>query len=209
MTTPNTDTPAIKRALDAVRAARSNASTDTTSSTPETQAPSREERKALRDAERAAKEAAASADRARKAAAKEARRAEKEAEKAARLPPHTKKIERLRAKLPTLETFAETLFRDATTNLSSLQLEALAEHILLHNRVTATLRASSAPVLPVGSSVRITAGPAKHVGRVGTVVASTALHVKVAVEGEKNPVYLYRGQAELVAPTEATIATAV
>lgn len=143
-----------------------------------------------------------------KAAARAAKKAEKAAAKAAektdKKPAHMKKVERARSKCPALNGPAEALFGEITANLSAQQIDALAQHLLVHNRATATLRAAEAQPLPMDATVRITGGEAKYVGMVGTVVHTNKLRAKVAVEGVRKPVYIYTGQAEIVSEAAPT-----
>lgn len=171
--------------------------------------------KAQRDAERAQrasakaeKATAESAAKAEKKAAREAakaeRRAAKEAEKGSKKPAHMKKVERARSKCPALNSAAEEYFGDVTANLSAQQLDALAQHLLVHNRAMQTIRALQSPQLPLGATVRITGGEAKYIGMTGQVVHSQKLRAKVAVPGFKKPVYIYTGEAEEVTEGSAT-----
>ena len=143
-----------------------------------------------------------------KKAEREAKKAEKAAAKASektdKKPAHMKKVERARAKCPALNGPAEALFGEITANLSAQQIDALAQHLLVHNRATATIRATEAQPLPMSATVRITGGEAKFIGMVGTVVHTNKLRAKVAVEGVRKPVYIYTGQAEIVSEEAPT-----
>ena len=152
-------------------------------------------------------ERALAAAKAAKAAEREAKKAEKAAAKAASAgkPAHMKKVDRARSKLPPLSTPAEVTFNEVSTNLSIQQIEALAQHLLVQARAMRTHRAVSSPVIPKGTMVTITGGEPKYVGATGKVVHSQKLRLKVAVEGVKNPVYLYAGEAE---PLAAAVAVA-
>lgn len=169
----------------------------------------REAAKSKRDEERAAREAAklekAAAEEAAKAArkaereaAKAAKRAAKQDEKSAKKPAHMKKVDRARAKCPALLGDAEAMFGEITANLSAQQIDALAQHLMVHNRAMATVRATQLEPLPLGATVRITGGEAKFVGMTGEVIHSQKLRAKVAVPGVSKPVYIYNGQAEIV-----------
>ena len=136
-------------------------------------------------------------------AAKAARKAEKEAEKADKKPAHMKKVERARSKCPALNGAAETLYGEITANLSAQQVDALAQHLLVHVRETRTIRATQTSQLPMGATVRITGGEPKYIGMVGTVVHSQKLRAKVEVPGIAKPVYIYTGEAELAVETVA------
>ena len=173
--------------------------------------------KAQREADRAERAAAKAAKLATESAAKAEKRAErervkaerksaKEAEKASKKPAHMKKVERARSKCPALNTEAEMMFGDITANLSAQQIDALAQHLLVHHRAMQTIRALQSPQLPMGAMVRITGGEAKYVGMVGEVVHSQRLRAKVKVEGVKKPVYIYTGEADLTSTETATAA---
>ena len=109
-----------------------------------------------------------------------------------------KKVDRARAKCPALNSEAEVMFGDITANFGAQQIDALAQHLLVHVRATRTMRACSSDQLPMGASVRITGGEPKYVGMTGTVVHSQKLRAKVAVEGISKPVYIYTGEAEVL-----------
>lgn len=174
--------------------------------------PSAEEREAekkRRDEERAARESAKAqksgadeeAKLARKAerdAAKAAKRALKEAEKNAKKPAHMKKVDKARSKCPALNDVAEQIFGEATANLTAQQIDALAQHLLVHNRAAATIRATQLDPLPLGAQVRITGGDPRFVGMTGEVVHAQKLRAKVAVPGVKKEVYIYNGQAIII-----------
>lgn len=130
-------------------------------------------------------------------AAKAARKAAKEAEKTDKKPAHMKKVERARSKCPALNGPAEALYGEITANLSAQQIDALAQHLLVHVRETRTIRATQTAQLPLGAIVRITGGEPKYIGMVGKVTHSQKLRAKVTVEGVSKPVYIYTGEAEL------------
>lgn len=177
--TPPVVTPADKAAAAAKRAA------------------DREARKVAKAAEEALKEVA----RKLKAEEKAAKKAAKEAEKTSKGPAHMKKVDRARAKLPALTDEAAIVFSDATMNLNAQQIDALAQHLMVHNRAMRTIRANATIPMAIGTTVRITGGEAKYVGLIGKVVHSQKLRAKVAVTGFTNPVYIYTGEAEIyIAP---------
>jgi len=152
-----------------------------------------------RRAEKAAAEAAAKAERAAAREAKrEAKRAAAAAAAAGKGPAHMKKVEKARAKCPPMNEAATRLFNEATANFSAEQLDAIAQHILVHNRATATIRATQLEPLPLGSTVKITGGDRKYIGVTGKVVASQRLRAKVKVPGTDKLVYIYNGEAEVV-----------
>lgn len=165
---------------------------------------------AAKAAAKAEKEAQKAAKKAERDAAREARKAAKAAEKSdkSKKPAHMKKVERALSKLPSLNEPTQLIFNEATCNLSAQQLDALAQHILHHNRTMATTNAMKSEMLTIGATVRITGGDPKFVGMVGTVVKSRQLRAKVQVPGVEKLVYIFTGQAEPVA-VEAPIAAAV
>jgi flagellar biosynthesis GTPase FlhF len=163
--------------------------------------------RAARKAEKTAAEAAAKAER---KALREAKRSEKAAAKAAaaaeKKPSHMKKVEKARAKCPALSEAATLTFNEVTANFSAEQIDAIAQHLLVHNRAMATLRATSLDPIPLGATVRITGGDRKFIGLTGKVVASQKLRAKVKVPGTEKLVYIYNGEAEVVATRAAATA---
>jgi hypothetical protein len=161
--------------------------------------------KAEKAAAREAKIQQLKADRAARKEAKAAARAEKVAAKAAtkgdRKPAHMKKVEKARARLAPLNSEAQVIFGDVTANFSAAMIDAIAQHLLVHNRAMATIKATAAPRLPVGTQVRITGGDARFIGMVGVVTQSQALRAMVLIEGVKKPLYIYNSQAEPAAAT--------
>lgn len=150
---------------------------------------------------------AKAAKKAEREAAKAARKAAKDAEKTDKKPAHMKKVERARSKCPALNSAAEALYGEITVNLSAHQIDALAQHLLVHVRETRTLRATQTSQLPMGATVRITGGEPKYIGMVGTVVHSQKLRAKVAVDGITKPVYIYTGEAEVFLQQTVAVAS--
>lgn len=225
--TTNNKMSAIERALAAAKARKAAKSAEGTSEgeaaeadaveTPTAKVKDTDEakaaRKAARDAERAARAEAKAAEAAAKDAAKAAKAAEREAAKAAKAaekgnkaPAHMKKVEKARAKLPPMGEEMTRLFNEVTSNFPAGSIEVFAQHVLIQARALRTIRACSSPQLPLGAEVRITGGEPKFLGMVGKVVHSQKLRAKVAVEGVKNPVYIYTGEAELVTSQPAAAA---
>lgn len=217
--TPKMD--AISRALAAAKARKAAKAaaageapvTDTIPAAPPETEVTLEERaaaKVKRDEERAARKAAKAEKEAAEAAAKAERKAARAAKKAAKAtapdvkkgPAHMKKVDRARSKLPALAAEATRMFEDATANLSIPQIEALANHLLVQARAMKTLRAADITPLPLGATVRVTGGDPKYVGAVGEVIHSQKLRAKVRLPGmpEGKYVYIYTGEAEVVAP---------
>jgi hypothetical protein len=173
----------------------------------------REIEKARRDAERVVRlntkaekaRAAALEQETRKAArdaAKAERRAVKESASTEKKPTHMKKVDRARSKCPLLNSEVEKIFGEITANFSAQQIDALAQHLLVHNRATATLQAAESKPLPMGAIVTITGGETKFIGLQGKVIHTNKLRAKVDV-GFRKPVYIYTGQATLVSTTVA------
>lgn len=138
------------------------------------------ERRAQREADRTAKSAERAKEREARAAAKGNSRGSA----------HMKKIETARSKLPSLEAHAANIFADATSNLTTTQLEALAVHLQFHNRLAATTAAPTKPI-PVGTQVTIVGGEHRFVGKVGTVVKSQKLRSFVSIPGSKRDHYTF------------------
>ena len=195
--TSNVNISAIDRALAAAKARKAAKDSVNDESTPMPRKAEKVEPKVKVD--RAEKDAAKAARKAERDAAREARKAAKEAEKANKKPAHMKKVERALSKLPSLNEPTQLIFNEATCNLSAQQLDALAQHILHHNRTMATTNAMKSEMLRIGDTVRITGGDPKFVGMVGTVVKSRQLRAKVQVPGFDKLVYIFTGQAEPVA----------
>lgn len=194
----NTNLNAIERALAAAKARKaaresldgtSSAETLTAAPTPKAPKPPKDE----------AAEAARAAAKATRDAERAARKAAREAEKSSKSPSHMKKVNRAREKLPPMDDATQLSFNEVIGSLTALQIATLSQHLEVHNRAEATLRASASRPLPLGASVRITGGDPKHVGLTGTVVHSQKLRAKVEVAGFKNPIYIYTGEAEVVA----------
>ena len=171
--------------------------------------------KAAKAAETAAKLEAAKAE----AAAKKAQRAEERAAaKAAKLAEiaakradakrvaHLRKVENARSKLPALDGPTTAAVVDLTTKFTAAQLEALAQHLMVHARTERTVRSvATGAAMAVGDTVTVVGGAAKHVGAVGTLVVVNKLRVQVKVDGVAKPLYLYRAD---VAPVAADTAEA-
>lgn len=160
---------------------------------------------AAKAAAKVEKEAQKAAKKAERDAARAARKAAKAAEKGDKKPAHMKKVERALSKLPGLNEPTQLIFNEATCNLSAQQLDALAQHILHHNRQMATVNAMKSEMLRIGDTVRITGGDTKFIGMVGTVVKSRQLRAKVQVPGVEKLVYIFTGQAETIAQAAAAV----
>jgi len=130
------------------------------------------------------------------------RRTIRAAKKAARIEaliargtPHLKKVNNARAKLPKMNGSVQESYNDLVSNFSAVQLEALAAHLGLAAREKKTVAAASAIRLPLGSSVTVTGGDPRYIGKTGTVVHSQKLRAKVQVPGLARLVYIYNGEA--------------
>lgn len=132
-----------------------------------------------------------------KRALKAAKRAAKDAEHSGR-PVHMKKVERAKSRLPSLCSNGERILTTALTDLNPVQLESLAQHLVVSARERRTLNAINASRIPVGSAVRIVGGDPKFIGSTGTIVSSHKLRLLVSVEGSNKPLYIYSGEAEPV-----------
>ena len=173
--------------------------------------PTKEAAKAERLAAKAAKMAELEAQRAERKAAREAKKAEREATRAAaKSTPgsaHMKKVEKARAKLLPLSSEAELLYTEIIGNFGGPMVAAIAEHLKLHVRMSATKRATEGAALPVGTTVRIIGGEAKYLNKVGTVVKSQKLRSFVKVDGVRKDVYVFTADLKVV--DEAQLAVAV
>ena len=174
-----------------------------------------DEAKAARAAEREARRAAKAAKEAEDRAAKDARKAERAAKreakasaKAEKKPAHMKKVERARAKLRPLTQSAEAIFSEVVSNFGVQVIEDIAEHLMVHARAYKTQRATALEALPLGATVKITGGDRRYIGMTGKVVHSQRLRAKIEVPGVTKEVYIYNGEAEVVAE-ETQLAVAV
>ena len=172
--------------------------------------PAKEAAKAERLAAKAAKMAELEAQRAERKAAREAAKAEREATRAAaKSAPgsaHMKKVEKARAKLLPLSSEAELLYSEIIGNFGGPMVNAIAEHLKLHVRMSATQRATEGKALPVGTTVRIINGDAKYLNMVGTVVKSQKLRSFVKVEGVRKDVYVFTADLKVVADADMAVA---
>lgn len=162
---------------------------------------------ALQKSAKAEKKAAEEAAKAERKAKRDAEREERRAAKAAtsndKKPSHMKKVERARAKCPSLGGEASRILDDATQVLSIQQLDALSQHLAVVAREKRTSLANSTKPLAMGATVRITGGEAKYIGMTGEVVHTNKLRAKVSVPGVRKPVYIYTGEAVPVSSAEA------
>lgn len=172
--------------------------------------PTKEAAKAERLAAKAAKMAELEAQRAERKAAREAKKVEREATRAAaKSAPgsaHMKKVEKARAKLLPLSSEAELLYSEIIGNFGGPMVNAIAEHLKLHVRMSATKRATEGAALPIGTTVRIINGDAKYLNMVGTVVKSQKLRSFVKVEGVRKDVYVFTADLKVVANADLAVA---
>lgn len=172
--------------------------------------PTKEAAKAERLAAKAAKMAELEAQRAERKAAREAKKVEREATRAAaKSAPgsaHMKKVEKARAKLLPLSSEAELLYSEIIGNFGGPMVNAIAEHLKLHVRMSATKRATEGAALPIGTTVRIINGDAKYLNMVGTVVKSQKLRSFVKVEGVRKDVYVFTADLKVVADADLAVA---
>ena len=169
-------------------------------------AAAREARKAEKLAAKASEEAAKAEAKAKRTAEREAKRAAKALEASSKKPAHMKKVERARAKLGVLNTEGEKIFSEVVSNFGVYEIELIAEHLMVHARAYKTQRACNSEQLPLGSMVQITGGDRRYIGKVGKVVHSQKLRAKVEVPGVAKPVYIYTGEAKVVAEQQLAVA---
>lgn len=196
---------AIDKAIVAAKARK--ATKDTANGEKPAKAPKAEKpapkRPRLTDEQKAERKAKLEADRAERKAARELKRAEKKAEREAnRKPAHMSKVLKAGAKLPTLDKATESLFNEATANLTASGIAVLVAHLSHFNRVKATERAAGQKV-NTGDTVRITGGDVRYLGMEGTVTKAQRIRCYVDV-GAKKPVYLFTSDVEVT--TSAVVA---
>lgn len=153
--------------------------------------PAKEAVKAERLATEAAKITELKAQRSERKLAREAAKANRAAASSAPGSAHMKKVEKVRTKLLPLSSEAELLYTEIIGNFGGPMVAAIAEHLKLHVRLSATQRATEGKALSVGTTVRIIGGEAKYLNRVGTVVKSQKLRSFVKVDGVRKDVYVF------------------
>lgn len=146
-------------------------------------------------------------ERAQRKADRQAKRDAEKAAKPAPAPAHMKKVEKAAERLPALSEDAKAFFEEAKAALPTNDLIALAAHLQLHCRASATVE-SSTRKLAEGQQVTITttdvAAYAKFIGKTGTVAKANRVRCYIAVPGVEKLVYLHISD---VAPFEAPIAS--
>lgn len=172
--------------------------------------PAKEAVKAERLATKATKITELEAQRSERKAAREAAKAKREANRAAASSApgsaHMKKVEKVRTKLLPLSSEAELLYTEIIGNFGGPMVAAMAEHLKLHIRLSATQRATEGKALSVGTTVHIIGGEAKYLNKVGIVVKSQKLRSFVKVDGVRKDVYVFTADLQVVA---ADLAVAV
>lgn len=155
------------------------------------------------DLTKAQKVAEREAKRLEAARLREERRAQRAAEKAAKSPAHMKKLNRAASKLPSLGETAQSLFNEITANYSREQITAIAMHLQHFNRAKATERALNQK-LTSGLEVRIIGGDPKYVGQTGTISKAQRIRCYVTVPGFKRDVYCFTSDVEVVVSAAKT-----
>jgi hypothetical protein len=143
------------------------------------------------------------AAKAQKLAEREAKKAARELAKAnrpERKKAHLSKVEKAQAALPSLSEDATRLFNQVTSEISSADCTALAQHLIHFVRVQRTLAATAnTSELSPGQQVRITGGDPRFIGLTGTVNKSQRIRCYVDVPGRNKPVYLFTSDCEVIA----------
>lgn len=160
-------------------------------------------RKVFTPEERAAKLAGIEADR---AARKEKRTSERTAKQAAtaatRAPAHMKKVQKAAEALGTLSETAQAIFGEATSSLSTAEVQALASHLQHHARVQATSAALEVK-LEVGQTVTIVTGDQRYIGKEGKLTKVNRLRCYVAFDGQDKPGYFFTSDVKVTAAAPA------
>jgi len=143
-----------------------------------------------------------SEDRAARRAQREARKLEQQSTS----PTHMKKVSRAGDKLPSLGDAARSHLDELTTNLSRVDLAALALHIQHFNRVKAT-EMSTGRRFKSGQKARIVAGDLAHIGKIGVVESGRPLRCFVSVPGVKRLIYVFTSEIEAVEDEPAAQST--
>jgi hypothetical protein len=126
-------------------------------------------------------------------------------EKLVRPPSYLAKIERMEAALPSQSksTQAATAL---IAQLNDADLAATIAHAMFMQKrrgvVAAAIEVTTA--LEVGQTVMIMSGPAKHIGKTGTLTEVRRIRCFVEVEGSNTPVYLFTSDVKLTDQEEAS-----
>ena len=190
---------AIDKALAAAKARMANmvANLDDEQPIKEPKAKKETAPDAAKQQKKEALSAAREAAKAKRNAERDARRAAKAAEPGSKANTHMKKVEKAGSKLPQLNGDAQQHFNELTTNLSRVQISALALHLQHFNRVKATEMAAGRSYKQ-GQPVRIVGGDPKFIGTQGTIDSARPLRCFVNVPGVRKPVYLFTSDIEPV-----------
>lgn len=196
---------AIAKAKAARAARTSSVGTDTT--TDANAAPKKD-----KDAERQAKKEQRDRDRAERQAAREQKKLEKkqerEAQLAAKQPAHMSKVLKAAERLPQLDEQATAIFAQIEA-LPNDQKLALAEHIRLNVRLTATQQAiETSATFQVGQRVIVTGGDVKLVGMVGTLTSVRRIRCLVELPDAGKEAYLFLSDVALYTGDEPAEAVA-
>lgn len=147
-----------------------------------------------------AKAAAREAKKAELAEQRAQKKAERQQKKAARLankgPAHMAKVEKAASRLPSLNESANLLLEEATRNLNSTQVLALAAHLQHSVRVAATSAATNSGRVQVGAKVKMIGGDPRFLGMTGVVSKSQRIRCYVALEGREKPVYTFTSDVQ-------------
>lgn len=207
-TAPKTETVIERKLREALakRAAAKGETPEAAAPTPET--PAEKPAKAKKtivpaevaeklEAAKAAEKAAREEKKAQIAKDREERKAKKEAEKAAKAAAKTaksanlSKVEKAKAKLPTLNETSTEHFDDITSNLGKGQIAALALHLQHYLREQATI-ASAGAKFAVGQAVTvINSSDPRIIGKTAEITQTHRIRVHAKVEGFKGEFYLF------------------
>lgn len=184
MTTTNTDMSAIDQAIKAAQARKAKKDS-TQSSDSETIAneASKAERKVAREVEKHKRDE----ERAAKKAAKLAAKPKKEPKVAKKNPKaHLVKLEKAAASLPKIENKRLVeVFASLQTQFDSTELSLLSAHLQYYVRSIATISATNAKKVEVGTKVKIVSGDPRYVGQEGIVNKSQRIRCYVELASGK------------------------
>lgn len=134
---------------------------------------------------------------------KDAERLEKQTVAAAsRAPAHMKKVDKAAATLGVLSDPAQLIFNDATTNLTTGELAALAAHLQHFNRAQAT-QAALTVKLVVGATVTVIGGDTRYIGKTGTLERVQRIRCYVKFPGVEKLGYFMTSEVQAIAAPEA------
>ena len=116
---------------------------------------------------------------------------------------HMSKVEKAAARLPKLNSMAETAYTDIITNFSAAQVTAIALHLQHYNRLKSTELALQSRI-ETGMTVKISGGDPRFIGCTGTVTEARRIRCFVNVPGTKKPVYCFTSDVSPVTDHVAT-----